>query len=265
MVHSHVHVRELNTPSTSLFLSTDPTVTCSLRRASIAVPAGLHGPISDSLKQKMSRGDAIAETRFISFVIAIGILMLFFGPHIVWKFMGQKRATELVKRWESEDARLHAPGSFVPVWTVKLAGYLSYDTVRLADTLICLVPLEFTLLLSVSQLQPHTHPLRHTFIQLRINLRYVVLILLAITCANGSSGLMAPPTLVPLTASRRPTKASRTRLCTAMSHCTEMGPDCRSRPMSVTGEPTQMRRLAEDWPALYTNELGAFRRSLGDY
>jgi len=42
--------------------------------------------------------------------------------------MGQKRATELVKRWESEDARLHAPGSFVPVWTVKLAGYLSYHT-----------------------------------------------------------------------------------------------------------------------------------------
>jgi len=78
----------------------------------------------------MSRGDAKTETRFVTFVVAIGILMLFFGPHIVWKFMGQKRATELVKRWESEDARLHAPGSFVPVWTVKLAGYVSYDTVR---------------------------------------------------------------------------------------------------------------------------------------
>lgn len=78
----------------------------------------------------MTRLDAIAETRFITFVIAIGVLMLFFGPHIVWKFMGQKRATELVKRWEAEDARLHVPGSFVPVWTVNLAGYLSYDTVR---------------------------------------------------------------------------------------------------------------------------------------
>jgi hypothetical protein len=78
----------------------------------------------------MSTSDAIYETRFISFTIAIGILMLFFGPHIVWKFMGQKRATELVKRWEAEDARLHAPGAFVPVWTVKLAGYLSSATVR---------------------------------------------------------------------------------------------------------------------------------------
>jgi hypothetical protein len=78
----------------------------------------------------MSLLDAQAETRFISFVIAIGVLMLFFGPHIVWKFMGQKRATELVKRWESEDARLYASGLFVPVWSVKLAGYVSYDSVR---------------------------------------------------------------------------------------------------------------------------------------
>jgi hypothetical protein len=127
MVHCHVHVREPSTPSALLILNTDLTVT---RRASIAVPAGLHGPILDSLRKNMTLPDAIVETRFITFVIAIGILMLFFGPHIVWKFMGQKRATELVKKWETEDARLHAPGSFIPVWTVKLAGYLSYDTVR---------------------------------------------------------------------------------------------------------------------------------------
>jgi hypothetical protein len=126
MVHRHVHVRETDTPSALLILKIDLT---AIRRASIAVPAGLHGPILHSLKKNMSPGDAIVETRFISFVIAIVILMLFFGPHIVWKFMGQKRATELVKRWETEDARLHAPGSFIPVWTVKLAGYLSYDTV----------------------------------------------------------------------------------------------------------------------------------------
>ena len=130
MVHCHVHVREPITPSAPSILRTDPTVTYSLRRASIAVPAGLHGPILHTLKQRMTEDDAIVETRFISFVIAIGILMLFFGPHIVWKFMGQKRATELVKGWEADDARLHAPGSFVPVWTVKLAGYVSYDTVR---------------------------------------------------------------------------------------------------------------------------------------
>jgi hypothetical protein len=96
--------------------------------ASIAVPAGLHGPILHSLEPKMGLDDALNETRFISFVIAIGILMLFFGPHVVWKFMGQKRASELVKRWEAEDARLHAPGAFVPVWTVRLAGYLSPDS-----------------------------------------------------------------------------------------------------------------------------------------
>lgn len=157
-------------------LTSDLTVTCSLHSASIAVPAGLHGPILHSLEKQMTRFDAIAETRFITFVIAIGVLMLFFGPHIVWKFMGQKRATELVKRWEAEDARLHAPGSFVPVWTVNLAGYLSYDTVRWS-ILLRPVPFEPALLFSVSRLQLQTHPLHHTFIQLRINRRYVVLIL----------------------------------------------------------------------------------------
>jgi len=95
---------------------------------SIAVPAGLHEPIFHSLRQKMNPNDARQESRLITFVIGIAIVMLFFGPHIVWKFMGQKRASELVKRWETEDARLHAPGAFVPVWTVKLAGYRSYDT-----------------------------------------------------------------------------------------------------------------------------------------
>jgi hypothetical protein len=78
----------------------------------------------------MSRVDAFYEARFISFGIAIAILMLFIGPHMVWKFMGQKRATELVKRWEAEDARVRPPGSFVPVWSVRLAGYLSTHTVR---------------------------------------------------------------------------------------------------------------------------------------
>lgn len=125
----------------------------------------------------MSHPDAIAETRFISFVIAIGILMLFYGPHIVWKFMGQKRATELVKRWEAEDARLHAPGSFVPVWTVKLAGYLSYDSVRWSIHSSVRYPLNSRSSLSVSRLQPHTHPLHPTFTQLRITLRYVAFML----------------------------------------------------------------------------------------
>jgi hypothetical protein len=127
--------------------------------------------------------------------------------------------------------------------------------------------LELTLLLSVSRLQPHTHPLHHTFIQLRINLRYVALMLPAVACANDSSGSMAPPTPVPLMAFRRPIKASSTKLCTATSHCMGMGPVCRSRLMLVTGEPTRMRRLSEEiglGGAMYQS-LGAFRRNLGDW
>ena len=94
------------------------------------IPAILHGVILRSFKRKMTHDDARREARFISVAIAIAIILLFTGPHIVWKFMGQKRATELVKRWESEDARLRSPGEFVPVWTVHLPGYLSTSTVR---------------------------------------------------------------------------------------------------------------------------------------
>jgi hypothetical protein len=96
--------------------------------AMLVLPVALHDSIRRSLKQRMSRDDAQYQTRFVSFAIVIGIVMLFVGPHMAWKFMGQKRATELVKRWETEDARLRSPGAFIPVWTVKLPGYLSTNT-----------------------------------------------------------------------------------------------------------------------------------------
>jgi hypothetical protein len=96
----------------------------------IAVPAAFNEVIVNSFKKTMTKDDARAEARFISFSIAVAIALLFIAPHIVWKFMGQKRATELVKQWEAEDARGLPAGSFVPVWTAKLSGYYSTDTVR---------------------------------------------------------------------------------------------------------------------------------------
>jgi hypothetical protein len=90
----------------------------------------LHDIIFNSLLKKMERPDAHYETRVVSFTIAIAIVLLFAAPHMVWKYMGQKRATNLVKEWEAEDARGRPPGSFCPVWSVRLAGYLSSSTVR---------------------------------------------------------------------------------------------------------------------------------------
>jgi hypothetical protein len=84
----------------------------------------------------MSHDDARAQARFIAFAIAIAISLLFAAPHVVWKYMGQKRATELVQQWEAEDARGRPPGSFVPLWTVKLSGYLSSHTVRVSRRLL---------------------------------------------------------------------------------------------------------------------------------
>ena len=115
----------------------------TIRRATIAVPAGLHEVILDSFLKKMERRDAKYETRLVSFVVAVAIILLFTAPHMVWKYMGQKRATNLVKQWEAEDARGRPPGSFCPVWSVRLAGYLSSSTVRQsakANLLPCRAP-----------------------------------------------------------------------------------------------------------------------------
>ncbi|KAI0300993.1 hypothetical protein B0F90DRAFT_370588 [Multifurca ochricompacta] len=96
--------------------------------ASFAVPAGLHYLILHSLEKKMSHSDAFYQTRFISFAIGIGVTLVFAVPLIVWKSVGQARATKLVKRWEAEDARLRSPGAFVPVWTVKISSSLTSFT-----------------------------------------------------------------------------------------------------------------------------------------
>jgi hypothetical protein len=135
-------------------------------------------------------------------------------------------------------------------------------TTRYVGRLLRPGPLEPTLLLSASQLQPHMHPLHRTFIQLRINLRYVALVLPVITCANDSSGSMPPLTPVSITAFPRPIKALRNKgkLCTATSHSTEIGPVCHSHLMPVTGEPTRMRSLAEDWLGWLTRGVFQFGR-----
>lgn len=125
------------------------------RRLTIVIPAALHGVIRRSFKKTMSREDAKAQARFVAFAIAIAISLLFTAPHVVWKYMGQKRATELVQRWEAESARGRPPGSFVPLWTVKLSGYLSSHTVRVGRQLLHSFTLsQFTHLFSVSLSQP---------------------------------------------------------------------------------------------------------------
>jgi hypothetical protein len=83
-----------------------------------------------SLKKKLKHSDAHDQTHFITFVIAICIVLLFTAPFIAWKFTGQSRATALVKQWEAEDARERPQATFSPTWTVKLYNNCSSGMVR---------------------------------------------------------------------------------------------------------------------------------------
>ncbi|KAI0267148.1 hypothetical protein BC834DRAFT_98920 [Gloeopeniophorella convolvens] len=97
--------------------------------ASIAVPTGVHNLILHSLEKKDNDNfDALHQSRLISIAIAFGVAFAIYTPLIVWKSLGQARASKLVKRWEAEDARIGASGAFVPVWTVKLSSSFSYNT-----------------------------------------------------------------------------------------------------------------------------------------
>ncbi len=60
----------------------------------------------------------------------LGIVLMFLIPLGIWKSVGQARLTKLIKRWEAEDARSRAPGTFAPVWKAKLPAALSQYTVR---------------------------------------------------------------------------------------------------------------------------------------
>jgi len=105
----------------------------SLFISTITVPAAVRDIVLPSLEKKMKRREAHHQSNFVAFAIFIGVVLLFAVPYVSWKWIGQKRATALVKRWQAEDARSRPPGAFVPVWTVSLYGNFS-SSVRLAIT-----------------------------------------------------------------------------------------------------------------------------------
>lgn len=196
----------------------------------------------------MSPSDAIYQARFISFAIAVGILLLCFAPHVVWKYMGQKRATELVKQWEAEDARPRAPGAFIPVWTVRLPGYLSSNTVRCLGKPFSSRPAPCIHASFIYSALDYHNPQYGRSIVLPSGCIYTLGKMLSrflpIMCADDSSGSMALPTLVPLTAFLRPTKAPHSRLCSAMSRYTGIPTAFRVHLSLLTSVtvPTRMRR-----------------------
>ncbi|KAI0058078.1 hypothetical protein BV25DRAFT_1891819 [Artomyces pyxidatus] len=89
----------------------------------------------DNFNNRINNNDRpFFETRFITFGIFVGITLFFWIPILVWKHIGQTRATALVNKWAAEDSRNRGAGTFVPVWKVTLPGSFTNNT-RLIVTL----------------------------------------------------------------------------------------------------------------------------------
>ena len=99
-------------------------------RATLTIPALLRDLVTPPVPKQPGHHNAGNPSHFLTFAVAVGIIILFTAPYVMWKCMGQKRAVTLVKKWEAEDARSRAPGAFVPVWSVKLYYSYSSTTVR---------------------------------------------------------------------------------------------------------------------------------------
>lgn len=99
-------------------------------RATLTIPALLRDLVTPPVPKQPGHHNAGNPSHFLTFAVAVGIIILFTAPYVMWKCTGQKRAVTLVKKWEAEDARSRAPGAFVPVWSVKLYYSYSSTTVR---------------------------------------------------------------------------------------------------------------------------------------
>jgi len=67
-------------------------------------------------------GQKLLEARLISFAIFIITLIVFWAPIAIWKYIGRKRMTALIKQWTEIDTLARATGAFVPRWDVKTPG-----------------------------------------------------------------------------------------------------------------------------------------------
>ena len=68
------------------------------------------------------------EARLISFGIFIGVAILFWAPLVIWKMIGRRRMSDLVKRWAEADVLARGPGAFVPMWWVQTPGIFDSRT-----------------------------------------------------------------------------------------------------------------------------------------
>ncbi|KAJ7045573.1 hypothetical protein C8F04DRAFT_1065338 [Mycena alexandri] len=70
----------------------------------------------------------VLEARAISFAMVVGIALVFLLPIAVWKYIGQREVSSMLKKWEKADKQ--GRGSIpMSTWTVKSPGLLRSNIV----------------------------------------------------------------------------------------------------------------------------------------
>ncbi|KAJ7647279.1 hypothetical protein FB45DRAFT_781870 [Roridomyces roridus] len=93
--------------------------------AVIIVPLALYQPILSAVHLKSDPTvDHAIEARAISFALLPAILLFFFVPLAVWKYIGRKQVNLMLKKWAREDG----PAA-KSTWTVKTPGVFSTDII----------------------------------------------------------------------------------------------------------------------------------------
>jgi len=101
--------------------------------SAIVVPAVLYNIILQAILNKnpnlldTTNGviDFELEARLITLGFFASLVMLFFAPLVVWKFIGQRRANAMIARWARQDKMERSPNGFIPSWRIQMPGVFS--------------------------------------------------------------------------------------------------------------------------------------------
>lgn len=91
----------------------------------LSVPIVLYRALIDAIFHSLTSrlGDAdskLAEARLITTGVFVAILLIVWGPYILWRTIARLRMRALLTEWGKVDILAKNKGLFVPLWTVKL-------------------------------------------------------------------------------------------------------------------------------------------------
>lgn len=92
----------------------------------LVLPFPLYRLIFNAVFDRNRPNDTFFEARAAGFGVFVGVLVLFWGPLALWKWLGASRMRGQLRQWEAYD-RSNANGRFVPEWKVEMPGIFSIN------------------------------------------------------------------------------------------------------------------------------------------